>query len=249
MHLDDELVQRLVDGEVDATAVAGARAHLDQCAGCRALVERAAREEAELRTLLARVDDPAPRVAVEEVIGRASARTPEWLRRAAVIVAALGVAGIAYAVPGSPVPAWVGGLVARSGTGDGGVRPTLPTEPLQTPDPITTGVAVAPGQSLVVQFASYQVEGRIRVSITDGVLAELRAIGGTVTFGSEVERLTVANQGSGADYEIAIPRGAPQVEIRIGDRLILRKQGDRLTAVAEADPDGRYLLPLQAPTP
>lgn len=250
MHLDDEQVHRFLDAELDPTALTAARAHLVQCPECRGRVERARREEADLDALLEQVDHPAPTVSVEVVVARAVARETGWLRRAAVVIATLGLAGVAYAIPGSPVRAWVDVLTGRADDRRAQEEFAPVAEaPRQTPERIAAGIAVAPGRSLVVQFTAYQAEGQVRVSLTDSALVEVRALGAGATFSSEVNRLAIANQGSGASFEIGIPRRAAQVEIRIGDRRLLLKQGDRVTAVATTGADGLYVLPLQAPKP
>ena len=70
---------------------------------------------------------------------------------------------------------------------------------------------------------------------------------GWATFTTDVDRLTIENRGSTADYEIELPHGAPWMEIGVGERRLLFKQGDRLVTNAPADARGRYILPLAPP--
>lgn len=248
MHLDEEQVHRLVDGELPPAALTSARAHLGECPECRARVAVAEWEEVELNRLLRAVDHPPPRIDVGSVVARAAIRRVGWARRAAVFLATLGVAGVAYAAPGSPVPGWVDAIVAGLAGRPLQSPPAPPESAPQAREPAVAGIAVAPGRSLLIRFASYQPVGQIRVALTDDVLVEVRSVGGGATFSSEVDRLVVDNQGSTASFEIRIPREAARIEIRVEKSGLLLKQGDRIVT-NPAQATSPYVLPLQAPRP
>ena len=232
MHLDVEQLQRFLDGELSAPEATAAREHLAQCAACRRRVAEAQQADAEVRAQLRQLDHEAPRITAAQIAARArageGARGAPGVRRlrwAAGIVLALGLAGAAYAAPGSPVRAWVRAALAWvSGKPD--------TTSAQRPGPEPrSGIAVAPGQALVIAFASRQHPAEVRVSLTDGQEVVVRAPMGAATFTSDVERLVIHGTGNvaGAVFEIEIPRTAPRVEIQVqGERRFL-KQGPAVT--------------------
>src|SRR5262245_44329968 len=131
-HLDEERVQRLLGGELPAPAEAAAREHLAVCEDCSRRVAEAKHEEDEVSALLRAVDDPRPAVSADAVAARASAHSWFWGRWAAVLLIALGLAGGAYALPGSPLPALVQAVVAWIG-GAPSPEPS-PPPPAEAPD-------------------------------------------------------------------------------------------------------------------
>lgn len=239
-HLDDEQLQRAADGELRASDAA-AGAHLATCAACRQRVDDALHEEAEVAALLRHVDHPVPAVTAGAIAARARARDSGGMRWAASIVLALALAGVAYAAPGSPLPRWVERAAvwpvrrAPPAAGRGETR---------VPLPVTGGIAVTPGASLVIQFSSPQTTGEVHVSLTDSAEVVVRSIIGAATFTSGVDRLVIGNAASSASYEIRIPRAAPRVEMRVGERRIFLKDGSRLTTAATADAREPLTLPL-----
>lgn len=247
MHLDEEQLQRLLDGELADSEEASARAHIAQCADCRRRAADAEREEDEVDALLGQLDGPAPSLDAESVAARARARDSGWMRRAAAVLLAVGIAGAAYAVPGSPLPALVQAVVTWIGGGPDVPRKTPEPERAPhagSPDASVAGIAVDPGERLLILFTSSQAEGEARVTLTDGALVTVRAPIGAATFSSDVDRLVIDNHGSAATFEIQIPRTAPLVEIRAkGDRLFV-KEGARVTPEGPAGSGGPFLLPL-----
>ncbi len=221
MHLDEELVQRLLHGELAPAAETPVREHLAECPDCRARVVAAGRAERTVHTLLAHLDHPPPRVDAGTLAARARARSPGWLRWAAGILLVAGLAGAAYAAPGSPVRGWVQAALQRIGGGPVAVPEAPgPAEPLEVGP---SGIAVAPGAGLLILFTSRQAEGEARVTLTDDAQVMVRALTGAVIFTSDVDRLVVENRGSSATFEIQIPRRAPRVEIRVdGIRMFLK---------------------------
>lgn len=178
------------------------------------------REDAELFARLGALDHPVPRVDARAVIARAeqTRRSPDYLRWAAAIALGLGLAGAAYALPGSPLRAWVRALVHGAAPG-----------PTQPPDSGFAGIAVAPGQGLRVVFTARQTVTSADVILTDSAEVVVRALTGAATFTSGADRLVIENAGSGATFEIQIPRAAPRVEILVGETSILLKAGEHIT--------------------
>jgi hypothetical protein len=180
-------------------------------------------------------------VSAETIAARARERDSAWIRQAAAIVLAVVIAGAAYAVPGSPVRAWVGAIAGWMGARQ---EPSSVTRPSgQTTAPIS-GLAVSPGQKFLIWFSSRQTEGQVRVSLSDGAMVVVRGPAGAARYSSSVDRLVIDNLGATADFELQIPRAAPWIEIRMDDERILLKEGSRVTTAGSASPGGSYVLPL-----
>jgi hypothetical protein len=240
MHLEAEQIQRVLHGE-PAGLEGEVSSHLSECAECRRLVDEARREEKRIFDLLRHLDHPAPAVVPDLPVVR-DRWMATWGRRAAGIVLALGVAGVAYAAPGSPLPRWVDHVVQR-------VRGTPPRAAETLPQPSAlAGIAVTPGVRFTIAFAEPQARGEATVSLGDGRDVTVRSKGGGATFTSGAEGLRVDNRGSVADYEIELPRGAGRIEIRVGSRRLLLLEKGRVVTPASADSLGRYRLELSEST-
>lgn len=240
MHLDEEQLQRLLNGELSADARRDAGDHLAACNECRDRLALAERDEGEILALLRQLDHPLPDVDVEALAARARGIGLVWGRWAAGILLVLGAAGAAYAVPGSPVRGWVrsaAAWIAREYRG--------PPAPKQADAPSRgAGIAALPGRNYVIAFQSLESGGQARVSLTDGAEVIVRAPSGAARFTSAVDRLLIDNQGSGATFEIEIPRTALRVEIRVAGKRIFLKQGERVTPGVPPGAEGKYLLRL-----
>jgi anti-sigma factor RsiW len=218
MHVDAEQLQRFLDGELSAPEQGIVREHLAQCADCRGRVAAARQADAELQAQLRQLDHTPPRITAAQVVARAMGARAPGVRRfgwAAGIVLALGIAGAAYAAPGSPLRGWVRAALTWVGAGKVEQAPA--------------GIAVAPGAGLVITFTSAQTAGLVRVSLTDGAEVVVRAPRGAGTFTSDVERLVIHNSGSAATFDIEIPRAAPRVEIHVQGARVFVKEGARVT--------------------
>lgn len=242
MHLEAEHIQRLLHHELGPLDEAVA-SHLAECEQCRRAVEEARLEEARIFDLLRRLDHSPPSVAADELV-KPHRRALVWGRRAAGIVLALGVAGAAYAAPGSPLPRWLDRVVERLA---GGSPPPEPPRPAPAP-PAVAGIAVTPGERFTIAFAEPQTRGTAIVSLTDGRDVAVRAKNGAATFTSGANRLSINNRASTANYEIELPRAAGRIEIVVGSRRLLLKENGRVTAAAPADSLGRYRLDLAPPS-
>ena len=150
--------------------------------------------------------------------------------------------GVAYALPGSPLPRWVGAIVEWAG----GNRVPHPRAIPRTDD---AGIAVAPGQDLVIVFQPPVAGGQAAVTLTEASDVELRAPRDAATFTSQEGRLFVEDRGLGVTYQIGIPRTAPRVEIRVGNRRLFLKDGPRVTTTGSPQGSSGYVLPLAAPAP
>lgn len=239
MHLDDERIQRFLDGELDPAAEVEVRAHAGRCPACRAALEGADAEQREVDALLSRLEDPAVAVNSRETV-RA------WDRRrgrrrvaaAASILVALGVAGGAWAATGGPLPGWL--------------RPPGPSEPASTPGP---GAEVGepptadeePGagmqaraDGLVVVFPGGESGAEVRVGLTDEPHVTVRSLRGDVAFtdSREGRRLSVEASGAGAVVRVDVPRDALRVEIRMGGRRIFLQEAGRSRTDATRDATG-----------
>jgi predicted anti-sigma-YlaC factor YlaD len=247
MHLDAEHLQRLLDGELEPGAGAPVRHHLESCAPCRDQVVAAEREIAEVSWLLGVLDHPAPRLEAGEVM-RAGSRSFGWGRRAALVFLGLGLAGVAYAAPGSPVPAWLRSVAAR-------MRPT-PTRPVPAPaastqntDAGASGIAVSPGERLTILLPSPPAGALAYVSLADSADLAFRVVSGRASFSSGIDRLAVETSDSSAVFQILVPRGASRVEIRAGGSRLFLKQGPHIATTAEQSAEGVYTLRIPPRTP
>jgi hypothetical protein len=244
MHLDDERVQRLVHGELDLGDERSAREHLAGCEVCRAQVDLAEGEQAELTRLLGDLDQPAPRMEPGDIVRRARSGGHGWARRAAVVLASLGLAGVAYAMPGSPIPRWIRAIAAAP-VHEVEPRPGDRPDSLQSGEPITSGIAVDPGARLVIVFPAPPAGARALVSLSDTADVVVRVLAGHASFSSSAEGLAVGTTDSAASFQVVIPRNAPSVEIRAGDISVFRKRGARITAASGAGSDGSYAIELK----
>lgn len=253
MHLEDEQVERLRHGELVPRVEAIVREHLVACAECCARVAEAERDELEVHALLHHLDHAPPHLSARALARRARQGGFHWGQWAAGIVVTLGVGGAAYAIPGSPLPAWIR-AVARWVAGPENPTPRSapaagPRQPGSEPvhDPGVAGISVAPGRALVVSFGS--PHGRVVVSLTDSGDVIVRAPAGAATFASHVDRLRIENRDPSATFEIQIPRTAPRVTIEVEGRPVFLKEGVRVTAAEPADALGHYILPLATTGP
>jgi hypothetical protein len=248
MHLDEERLQRLLDGEMDGAAASSARTHLDSCDACRGQVAAAERERAEVTLLLGRLDCPIPLLSPDDVMARAGSAGLGWARRAAVVILGLGLAGVAYAAPGSPLPGWLRTLTGQADRAQE-TPPAGPRAPAQADESVVSGIAVAPGSRLVIVFPSPPAGARAQVSLSDTSEVVVRALTGRASFSSGTDRLVVETADSAAAFQVVVPRTAPSLEIRAGETTLFRKHGSRITAATDSASGGTYLIPLAPPAP
>lgn len=251
MHLDEDQRQRVVDGELPSEAEASVRQHLATCADCRRLVEEAEREIAAVESAFRDADGPMPPMRAAQLIERALVLRPRHvevavLRWAAGLLLAFGLGAAAYAMPGSPLPAWTQGLLSRlAGEPDAGPDGAPRPQPPDTSAPADlAGIAVTPGASLLIEFSAAQAQGELRVALAAGTQVVVNAPAGAATFSLEAGRLRVDNRGSTASFEIRIPRSAPRVEVRMAGRQVFLKDGARIVAETTTESQETYSISL-----
>jgi hypothetical protein len=238
MHLDQEQIQRTLHDEIGAAAPA-VQQHLSTCAECRSRLSEARQEEAWVFARLGMVDHPLPRVTVTSITSR-SPRSA-WARLAAAVFLAVGLAGVAYAAPGSPLRDAIRGLVDLVERRP--VSAASPPERSKTAEP-QGGIAVDPGARLTIDFPSSTTPDTAVISLTDGAEVVTRALAGTASFTSDAEHLTIRHSGGATTFEVLVPRAAPWVGIRSGIRQIWVKSHARIQTSVASDSAGRYVLPL-----
>jgi hypothetical protein len=240
MHLDDERLQRLLDRELGSEAEASIRGHLAGCEPCRAQVTAAERETAEVRRLLPFLDHPLPRLEPGDAM-RPRGRGLVWGRRAALVFLVLGLAGVAYAAPGSPVAAWVRSIATLLRPAPAPPAPPSTTQ-VRSENPGSSGIAVSPGERLAIVLPSPPRGGLVYVSLGDSADVVVRVVSGTASFSSGIDRLVVETADSSAVFRIVLPRSASRVEIRAGASRLFLKEGPRISASTGPRADGVYAL-------
>lgn len=251
MHLNDEQIQRYLHGELSAREGTDVAAHVAECELCGGRVSEAEREEREIFGLLETLDHKPPRRDINTVMsgnreeGRGARNV--WVRRAAVLVLIAGLGGAAYALPGSPLPGWFHKL-----TGGSQEEPApTPPEPTGTQDstatlvPAVSGVAIPPTKRFSIVFAAPQDSGLVYLTPGEGLNIVIRAVGGAPRFTlSSADRLDVDNAGLNSSYEIEVPKSATFVELVVGERRIILKDGLRFGEDLLSDEQGRRIVPL-----
>jgi hypothetical protein len=242
MHLTEEQLQRLLHGEESSQAVAN---HVAGCLECHALVDQARQDEGEIFDLLRAVDIEPPGLDAEALasLARVRRRRPPQSRyrwaAGIVLVGLLG--GVAYALPGSPLKAWLTAML--SSRREVSLPPDSTAGTPETPVAVS-GIAVDPGGMLVIVFEASPPGARVRVTITDDAQVMVQAPIGQARFTSEMDRLLIAVDGESTEVEIRIPRSAPRVEILVDTRRLLAKTGMAIVAALSPERDSSYLLPL-----
>ena len=248
-HLDVEQVERLLDGEKLTNDDRWARVHVAECVECRDRLALAEREAAEIRSLLTQADHEPPKVDARWLAAQARVRRGGWERWAAGIQLVVGSAGILYAAPGSPLRGWLA-AATRWISHEEVKAPSTESASGSTPTSgSVAGIAVIPGESLVILFEESQPEGRARITLGTGTQVVVRAPAGSATFTSQASRLVIGNEGAASTYDIEIPLKAPRVEVLVEGERIFLKQGQSITTADTGAGTGPYLLPLTGRKP
>lgn len=238
MHLTEEQVQRWVHGEEQDPALGR---HLGDCPSCQALVDRARGEEGEIFQLLKSVDQEPSDLNAETLIavGR-SRRRPVRYRWAAVLFLIAALTGVAYAIPGSPLRAWIEAIYSADRAETEQVAPS----PEPAPETEAAGIAVDPGERLAIVFGAPPAGARVRIVLTDATQVTVQAATGQARFTSGTDQLLVSLSGDSTRVNIQIPRTAPRIDILVGVRRIWTKTGPGIVAPSPSGPDSAYALPL-----
>lgn len=186
----------------------------------------------ELRGLLRSVDHPVPNVAPADIAAIARQRAgARRLRMAAAVAALLVAAGTAYALPGSPVRAWLRSIGENADARSTGTAPADPG----------AGISLPAGRRLHIVFEHSLPGSVLHVMLTDDTLVTVLAPSGDASFLAEDDRLRVSNTTPGT-FDIRIPRAAPLVDIAVRGTVVFRKEGEQVVTEA-ADGDG-WRIPL-----
>lgn len=233
IHPNDGLIRAFLDDELERVGRQDLQAHLDECAGCRGLLQEL-RSQSDLVSLaLGRLDaDPPTDLALASLKRRISAAAQpshnlRGLRRAAVIAFLL-LGGAASALPGSPVRQWISsGWDRIAGRGTSQERAILPVEdpvPSLTSEEAGAGIGVAGG---VVEL---RVEGlpegeEITVLLVDGDQAGIFGPPSTRFRTEEGKVEAFATEGG---IRVELPRSARRATVIVNGAPYLRKSGDSL---------------------
>lgn len=243
-HPSDGDLLALLDGELPGEPGerrADALRHARECSACNdrlTELEHASETTDELLDLLVQ---PEPALQLSSVLQRAR-REQRW--RAALIAASvtLVVAATAGATVGRPFVRAVAVRIWAAVHPSRGATP--PTAPERGGGGAQAGVAVIPGAVAEIVFDATQSSGVLRVSLVDTAELAIRS-SAPVTYRVYQGRVIVHNQGSGASYDVIIPRAAPHVRIAIGGRVILEKTGLQVVTASAADSAGQYVITIQ----
>jgi hypothetical protein len=232
MHVDDDQLQGLLDGELSADAERTTRQHIAACTECARRLEATARDHEETEWLLRHLDHPATPATSTQIIAMAQRRPFRISRRAAAVLLALGLAGGAYAVQ----------------------RALVNNPQQETPDPVpaasataASGIAITPGDSLLILFAHEDVARNIRVWLSDSADVMVRSASAGPAYTADMNRITIGGDTPPADFEIRLPRQTRRIDIRAGSRLLWRKDGARITSEFVVDGNGSYRIMPRAP--
>jgi anti-sigma factor RsiW len=243
MHLDEERLQRMLHDELSPTAREVAVVHLESCDGCRARLDHATRLESRIFGALETIDTPPP-LRLLTVHPQARRRGP-WYRRL-IAVSVLGIAGIAYAAPRSPLRSFVDRVTRRPSA------TRKPDSLIARQGQSTSGIALAPGPRLEIEIDRVTESDIVTVAIvdrTDEDAVVLRAVGGRPAFQTSADRVIVKNVDGVGALTIDIPRTAAHVEIRVGPTRLFVKDGLDVITSIRPDAKGRYALPFAASRP
>jgi hypothetical protein len=237
MHLDEELIQRVLHAELTPSRRQEVQSHLAGCVDCRSLVDEAQRDESRIFALLSELDHPLPRIPDEVAI--ASGRSMGWGRLVAGILIGILAAGAVYAASGRPLPKIFQRLVEWVAQNPVPAAPSAASSP-QAPQ---RGIAVPAGDRLVILFSTTR-GGQATITLSDDTEVQVRTLRGVASFTSDLDRLQVDSRSDSARFVIAIPRQAPLVEVQVGGRRVFLKEAGRVVTPTRPDPRGDYLIPL-----
>ncbi|MGH7468194.1 MAG: hypothetical protein ACRENP_09425 [Longimicrobiales bacterium] len=248
MHLDQEQVERLLHGELTSSVQIALRDHMAVCSDCHSRFALAQREHTQIMASLAHLDHTAPRTDARDIVAaantaltpwpRAAHRSDHWLRWAAGLALAVGIAGAVYAAPG-----WIARWTSAN---DPPSLNPAPSVPLDQPANDASGLTVTPGDRLSIEFLAHQLDGTAYVSISDVSEVVVRTLEGSASFESDEHRLKIDNYGRRARFEILIPRNAAWVEVKVaGQRAFLMENARVVGPALRAD--NRYTISLAHP--
>jgi anti-sigma factor RsiW len=236
MHMDEGVLQAIVDDELPDTRRRDADRHLAVCERCSGELHSMRQAREELSAALRLVDSPAPMLAARVRIQKEARRRKLLggtvvLRRAALFLVA-SAAVLSATVPGSPVRSWLSGAWHyAAGPVEHSPEPTLASaeaEVHQTGAP--AGVSLVPSAGRVRVIVSSPAPGlAIQVRFQDSDRLGVWASGpaATARFLTAPDRVEVEAPGAG-ELLIEIPHAAVDVLVEVAGQPYLVKEGDRL---------------------
>lgn len=193
-------------------------------------------DDTELDGLLGSLDHEVPTITAEDVITRARRSRLGPARIALGVALAIGLAGVAYALPGSPVRSWVDSVLDRIGE-NGGIG-SVDHPPPRSSGERGAGIVFDPAEPLSVETASGS-SGYLRIAITEEEQLVAQMVSGQARFTSDPEGLRVDLLAPDT-FELRVPRSASSVVVTAGGRRVFIKQGADISTSMEADSEGRY---------
>jgi len=231
-HPPDGELRALVDGELPAPRAIELRQHAAQCPACAARLREIEQNALGTGQLLDLLPAGVPSLDLQVVVRRARRAR---LRRAGLIAAAVSLfaVSIAGATVGRGLAGRVWAMVHR--------RARIQPPPAVVPHD-SMGIAFVPGMEADVVFDTKQDHGQLRVALADTAELVIRS-DAPVAYRINAQGVVVHNPGSGASYEILIPRALPHVRIIVGGRVVLEKVGPRIVAGTDSAPS--LVLPVK----
>jgi len=255
-HPDIARLRRFVAGELVGAGRARTARHLEHCDACR----RTSRwTDDVVHTAALATAPPAPadawsaierRVRRDEalilpVAGPTHAAAPSLRGARLAVLALLLASGLAAAVPGSPLRAWIERAVRAVVTATD-VRPPA-GEPAATTPEVTYVLPAAAGTAVVaLERPADGVELRVRVGAVDELEVHMRGAAVDAQVRTAAGRLTISGA-MGGQVQVVLPAGLAAARIEVDGAVYLTKQGAAVTVLAaEADSLGpEIILPIR----
>lgn len=227
-HVDEGILLAIRDG---ALVSADDQLHVESCAQCSDALEAARARAQRIENALAGLDVPFDVDAAKERVRaqldgtsepvRRAPQAPRHLGRAAAIL--LVAAGAAYAIPGSPIRAWITGENEATTSG------AAATEESQE---IVGGVIEVPvtDQGIRVSIDGSRPGDQIEVIWTDASTARVAVPAGSSY--SIAEGHVVASVTAGP-VQVAFPRSAAVISLEIDGRMVLQRTDGTIDVAAE----------------
>lgn len=228
-HPDPGELRAFLDGEVPDSRVDEVEAHLEKCAECRATADAMLDAEAAVAEGLSLLDVPPDTQAALRRVRRQTTSSGVgvgWgaLARAALLILGL-AAGIAAAVPGSPVRGWIGSAWTAV-VGDAPARDDAARDDAAPPPPAATGVRVAPEDGAVrIELLDVEPGSPVRIRVLDRETAGVTAPAGS-RFRTGPGRMEVRAEPGALSIEV--PGGASRADVSVNGRPYLRIRAGRI---------------------
>jgi hypothetical protein len=233
VHPTDESLLALIHEQPvdDAAAIRG---HITMCATCRTRFSELSADDATIASLLGSLDHPVR-------VGRPSfgAANAGRLRRAMLVAgaAATMAAAAAAMVPGSPVRRWIEQREAPPAAATRTTpAPVAPSAAAPIDAPLASGIAVPPTATMIVTFRHEQRGGVLEVRHTSGGDVYFRSRGGVTAYDVAEGQVSIDNQSAAETYMIDFPASVRKLQVRIGERTLLRWPEDSAKFASPADP-------------